>query len=593
MLGRFPLDEIPFIPAKVDIADVINTGGRLIAQEDVASVKAAIKFLKQGLDGRYSKKDLETKFSITKIDGQYYAIYKGAKHNKHLGKGGFGTVKLVQNIDDGSWAAIKTIVNSDGKSSKSAVAREISQLQRVNHFLGNVETRVSKSKNAEQDIIIMKLAPGVPVNIFIKDKNRMMAPVKWLDFALGICRSISEIHALGILHRDIKPENILFDAASGTVTIIDYGIARKFTLDNEYYSGRGAGTSGYTAPEIRKPEEPNFLLFEKSPRAGYTELVAYDEATEVYALGITLVKLFGFAEKDGNVELDLNVMKRITNPQHREQIRALLTSMIHADRDQRPTMARVLEALTTLREAEIDLLSKVNILACINVNDFMHASAFQRGETLKAAQAADEVMLCFVPSQESRIESMRLKHELEGMGICVLQKAVLFDNNDKETITHYLKETIKKLSMDKDIIYRARYVSSLSFEEGATYTHVTPRNLDHVVITNDHLIIAADKIGKQIARMSRKNGDDTRLPYLQRFLEDLEHGKIKTYDHLFAALNQLENNMNARPAPSKLKAAASSLGLLSTTASKKVKKTAKVIELDAIGAQKLKRSGTL
>lgn len=592
---RFPLDEIPFIPAKVDIADVIDTGGRLIAQEDIASVKAAIKFLKQGLDGRYSKKDLETKFSIAKIDGQYYAIYKGAKHDKHLGKGSFGTAKLVQNIDDGTWAVMKTIVNTDGTSNKYAIEREVTQLKFVHHFLGQPPTRVSESKKAEQDIIIMKLAPGLPVDIIVKNKKRNMPPVKWLDMALGISRAVSDLLDKGVLHRDIKPANILFDPATGIVTIIDYGLGRKIDKENpDYYSSRGVGSPRYLAPEARTPDKQKVPYHAKASD-GYSELttVPYNESTEVFALGMTLMDIFGFTKTERGIDVEITLSRRITNPHHLKEILALLPSMTDSDPFKRPDMKRVLEVLTDLREHEIDLYSKVNMLGYINVDDYLKASEFQKAETLKAAQAADVVMLCCIASENSGLECMRLKHELEGMGVCVLNHAVHLENDLIDTITHTLKENVKRLSLDHDVIYRARYISPLSFQEGEKYSHVTPRNLDRVEINEVHKYIATDKIGKQITRLQKKNEEDIRLQYLRRFQHDLEEGKIKTYDQLFGELNTLEGKMNAGATPSKLKIAASKIGLHSSTSAKKVKKAVRDIDKDAIGFKKAPGGKTL
>lgn len=289
-------------------------------------------------------------------------------------------------------------------------------------------------------------------------------------------------------------------------------------------------------------------------------------------------------KKDGFVDFDLSILKRISNPQHREQIRALLTTMISPDQKRRPTMEQVLEVLTTLRESEIDLLSKVNILGCINVDDYIHASVFQRSETLKAVKAMDEVMLCCLPTEESRMECMRLKHELEGMGICVLKNAVLFENNEKESISQTLKHYIKNLSWDKDVIYRAHYVSPLVFQEGQTYNHSKQRNLDHVVITDEHKKIAAARIGKQLARMKQKNPHDIHQQYYSHFLYELEQGNIKTYDQLFNSLYQLQRELSSK--------AANMMGFHSVPA-KKVQKTIRIIDEDARGVRKPPGNKTL
>jgi len=77
-----------------------------------------------------------------------------------------------------------------------------------------------------------------------------------LEYARGIASGLRAVHEKEIIHRDLKPEN-LFLTASGSVKILDFGIAKRF---GSAASGGGSepllttpgellGTVGYMSPE--------------------------------------------------------------------------------------------------------------------------------------------------------------------------------------------------------------------------------------------------------------------------------------------------------------------------------------------------------
>ena len=65
-------------------------------------------------------------------------------------------------------------------------------------------------------------------------------------FAACIILGLKTIHQKNFVHRDIKPENLVFDE-KGFLSVTDFGIARKFNLEN---SKETSGTPGYMAPEV-------------------------------------------------------------------------------------------------------------------------------------------------------------------------------------------------------------------------------------------------------------------------------------------------------------------------------------------------------
>ncbi len=99
------------------------------------------------------------------------------------------------------------------------------------------------------------------------------------NIAIKLARAVAALHRDGIIHRDIKPDNVILESG-GSLKLIDLGVVRVPGLE-DVASEEIPGTRAYVAPEMLAGEPGN-------------------EATDIYALGVTVFRAFTGAFPYGN-----------------------------------------------------------------------------------------------------------------------------------------------------------------------------------------------------------------------------------------------------------------------------------------------------
>ncbi|KAI9032351.1 kinase-like domain-containing protein [Hyaloraphidium curvatum] len=64
----------------------------------------------------------------------------------------------------------------------------------------------------------------------------------------GILVALAHAHGMGVLHRDIKLDNVFYDATSGHVSVIDWGLATFF--DRNTLLDEAVGCTNYASPSL-------------------------------------------------------------------------------------------------------------------------------------------------------------------------------------------------------------------------------------------------------------------------------------------------------------------------------------------------------
>ena len=170
---------------------------------------------------------------------------------KELGKGAMGVVYLGRDPKIGRVVAIKTLalsqefVGEDLVDARKRFFREAETAGRLQHQ--NIVTIFDAGEEQDLAFIAMEFLKG-------RDLSECCKPGQLLpvDTVLGVVARVAEAlgyaHSQNVVHRDIKPANVMYDAATDSVKVTDFGIAR-ITDSSKTKTGWVMGTPSFMSPE--------------------------------------------------------------------------------------------------------------------------------------------------------------------------------------------------------------------------------------------------------------------------------------------------------------------------------------------------------
>src|SRR5262245_32621084 len=121
--------------------------------------------------------------------------------------------------------------------------------------------------------IVLEDPGGEPLDRLLSGSLELTS---FLKVAVGLASALGELHKRGFVHKDVKPANVLFDAATGEVRLMGFGIASRLPRERQPFTPPEfiAGTLPYMAPE-------------QTGRMNRS----VDSRSDLYALGITLYEM--------------------------------------------------------------------------------------------------------------------------------------------------------------------------------------------------------------------------------------------------------------------------------------------------------------
>jgi serine/threonine protein kinase len=185
--------------------------------------------------------------------------------------------------------------------------------------------------------IVMECVPGVSLSQLLKARGPL-AVGEAVEIATAVAHALTAAHEAGIVHRDIKPANIMVEP-SGTVKVLDFGIARARDDADLTRATTVLGSAPYMAPEVAMGGSA-------------------DERSDIYSLGCVLYEMLTsrppFLADTARAVMHLHANAtpepvRELRPQVPEGLDALILQMLAKEPAERPQ--RSVELVPALHEA--------------------------------------------------------------------------------------------------------------------------------------------------------------------------------------------------------------------------------------------------
>jgi eukaryotic-like serine/threonine-protein kinase len=170
---------------------------------------------------------------------------------KELGKGAMGVVYQGRDPKIGRIVAIKTMALAQEfepdelADVRERFFREAETAGRLNH--PNIVTIFDAGEEHDLAYIAMEFLKGHDLTPYTKP-GKLMPPTTVASIVARVADALGYAHRQQIVHRDIKPANIMYEEASDTVKVTDFGIAR-ITDSSKTKTGMVLGTPSYMSPE--------------------------------------------------------------------------------------------------------------------------------------------------------------------------------------------------------------------------------------------------------------------------------------------------------------------------------------------------------
>ena len=317
---------------------------------------------------------------------------------KQLGRGSFGSCKLMKLCSDNTLHAVKSIKHST-PAEKHSAKKEIDLMLSLRHpFIVMVEDLFYGEGGIDENVhIVMSYCDGGDLGKLIKsgqraraiaDENQSKGPIypytgtdvlKWFG---QICLGMDYLHSNGVLHRDIKAANIFLYESKQYVRIGDFGLAKILSPPN-FDCLTEVGTAFYMSPEILHNRGYSFPSDVWSLGCVLYELLCLENPF-IGADNVELVKHIGFGEPPcKNPIIDCH-----------KELWAIVKDMLKKDPKERITIQQIIN-VPLMKRVNQSVIAKYkpDSIPGRQRRDEFKALQHQYEQVLEKAGAAKEEML--------------------------------------------------------------------------------------------------------------------------------------------------------------------------------------------------------
>ena len=168
-----------------------------------------------------------------------------------LGAGGMGQVFLCEHRVMRHRVAVKVLPAAQAAepTSLERFHREARAVAKLRH--PNIVGGYDVDRDGKVHFLVMEYIDGSTLHRIVKERGPMDV-TRAAHYVRQAALGLQHAYEAGLVHRDVKPGNLLLER-TGTVKILDMGLARFFHEEADGLSGRGLGgplgTAAYIAPE--------------------------------------------------------------------------------------------------------------------------------------------------------------------------------------------------------------------------------------------------------------------------------------------------------------------------------------------------------
>ncbi|HPB55099.1 MAG TPA: protein kinase [Candidatus Aminicenantes bacterium] len=260
-----------------------------------------------------------------------------------LGRGGMASVYKAHEMSLNRTVALKVLRPelAEDPSFVKRFQREAQAAARLNHPA--ISTVYAIGQEGELTFFAMEYVQGCTLRQLIRQEGPLSLE-KALDILIPAAEALEAAHKAGVVHRDMKPGNILI-GENGKVKVVDFGIAQ-VTESTSHLTREGSfvGTPEYVSPE-------------------QCEGKSVDGRSDIYSLGVTFFEMLT-GKTPFTADTPAGIINRIVqgnatpleslNPSLSPEARAVVSRMIHRDREQRyPDASALLSDLHALRSGRL------------------------------------------------------------------------------------------------------------------------------------------------------------------------------------------------------------------------------------------------